>query len=63
VSSNGYYYGAYQFLPTTWNSVASHAGRLDLVGVLPSQAAEYDQDEMAWDLYGWQGNSPWGGRC
>ena len=24
---------------------------------------EYDQDEMAWDLYGWQGNAPWGGRC
>jgi peptidoglycan hydrolase CwlO-like protein len=63
VSSNGYYYGAYQFLPTTWNSVASHAGRLDLVGVIPSQAAEYDQDEMAWVLYGWQGNAPWGGRC
>ncbi len=63
VSSDGYYYGAYQFLPTTWNSVASHAGRLDLVGVLPSRASEYDQDEMAWDLYTWQGNTPWGGRC
>jgi hypothetical protein len=63
VSSNGYYYGAYQFLPTTWNSVASHAGRLDLVGVLPTHASEYDQDEMAWDLYTWQGNAPWGGRC
>jgi len=63
VSSNGLYYGAYQFLPTTWNSVASHAGRLDLVGVLPSQASAYDQDEMAWDLYQWQGNAPWGGRC
>ena len=32
------YYGAYQFSPTTWNTTASHAGRLDLVGVLPSQA-------------------------
>ncbi len=63
VSSNGLYYGAYQFLPTTWNSVASHAGRLDLVGVLPSHASAYDQDEMAWDLYQWQGNGPWGGRC
>jgi peptidoglycan hydrolase CwlO-like protein len=63
VSSSGLYYGAYQFLPTTWNTVASHAGRLDLVGVLPSHASEYDQDEMAWDLYQWQGNAPWGGRC
>jgi peptidoglycan endopeptidase LytE len=63
VSSNGLYHGAYQFLPTTWNSVASHAGRLDLIGVLPSHASPNDQDEMAWSLYQWQGNAPWGGRC
>ena len=62
VSSSGYY-GAYQFAPTTWNVTATHAGRLDLVGVTPSQASEYDQDEMAWTLYNWQGNAPWGGRC
>ena len=62
VSSSGYY-GAYQFAPTTWDVVASHAGRLDLVGVLPSVASPYDQDEMAWALYQWQGNEPWGGRC
>ena len=62
VSSSGYY-GAYQFAPTTWDVVASHAGRLDLVGVLPSVASAYDQDEMAWVLYQWQGNEPWGGRC
>jgi predicted nucleic acid-binding Zn-ribbon protein len=62
VSSSGYY-GAYQFAPTTWDVTSSHAGRLDLVGVLPSAASEYDQDEMAWALYRWQGNAPWGGRC
>ena len=62
VSPSGYY-GAYQFSPTTWNVTASHAGRLDLVGVLPSHASPYDQDEMAWALYQWQGNGPWGGRC
>ena len=62
VSSAGYY-GAYQFAPTTWNVTATHAGRLDLVGVTPSQASEYDQDAMAWTLYSWQGNTPWGGRC
>jgi hypothetical protein len=62
VSSSGYY-GAYQFSPTTWNVTASHMGRLDLVGVLPSRASQYDQDEMAWTLYEWQGNAPWGGRC
>ena len=62
VSSSGYY-GAYQFAPTTWDVTSSHAGRLDLVGVLPSAASEYDQDEMAWALYQWQGSAPWGGRC
>ncbi|MDQ1519292.1 MAG: resuscitation-promoting factor RpfB, partial [Actinomycetota bacterium] len=63
VSSGGTYHGAYQFLPSTWNATAAHAGRMDLVGVLPSRASAYDQDEMAWALYQWQGNSPWGGRC
>jgi peptidoglycan hydrolase CwlO-like protein len=63
VSSGGSYYGAYQFLPSTWNATAAHAGRIALVGVLPSRASMYDQDEMAWVLYQWQGKGPWGGRC
>jgi hypothetical protein len=62
VSSSGYY-GAYQFLPSTWDTTAVHAGRRDLVGVLPSHASQFDQDETAWSLYQWQGKSPWGGRC
>ena len=62
VSSSGYY-GAYQFLPSTWDTTAVHAGRMDLVGVLPSRASQFDQDETAWSLYQWQGKSPWGGRC
>ncbi|MCZ7535766.1 MAG: transglycosylase family protein [Acidimicrobiia bacterium] len=57
------YYGAYQFSPLTWDATASHAGRLELAGVLPSRASEYDQDDLAWVLYQWQGNTPWGGRC
>lgn len=44
-TGNGYY-GAYQFLPATWNSIASKSGRPDLVGVLPSQASPADQDAM-----------------
>ena len=63
VSPGGAYYGAYQFAPTTWNVTASHMGRLDLVGVLPTHASQSDQDAMAWTLYQWQGNTPWGGRC
>jgi len=62
VSPSGYY-GAYQFLPSTWDSAAVHAGRLDLVGVLPSRASAPDQDDVAWALYQWQGTGPWGGRC
>ena len=62
VSPSGYY-GAYQFLPSTWDVTVLHEGRSDLVGVLPSHASEYDQDEAAWTLYQWQGNGPWGGRC
>ena len=62
VNSAGYY-GAYQFAPLTWDTSASHAGRLELVGVLPSHASEYDQDDLAWSLYQWQGKAPWGGHC
>ncbi len=62
VSPSGYY-GAYQFLPSTWDTTAVHAGRRDLIGVLPSRASQFDQDELAWSLYQWQGNGPWGGRC
>ena len=63
VSSNGVYHGAYQFSVSTWNTVAQHAGRGDLVGVLPSQASPADQDAMALALYNWQGKAPWGGYC
>ena len=62
VSPSGYY-GAYQFLPSTWDSTVIHAGRRDLVGELPSRASPFDQDETAWALYQWQGSGPWGGRC
>jgi peptidoglycan hydrolase CwlO-like protein len=63
VSASGLYYGAYQFLRETWDVTALHAGRPELVGVLPNTASEYDQDDLAWALYQWQGNDPWGGRC
>jgi hypothetical protein len=59
----GPYLGAYQFLQSTWNSTANHAGRSELVGVDPRNASQYDQDDMAWTLYNWQGKGPWGGRC
>jgi hypothetical protein len=63
VNPAGPYLGAYQFLQATWNVTASHAGRSDLVGVPANVASAYDQDEMAWTLYQWQGQGPWGGGC
>lgn len=44
-TGNGFY-GAYQFMPSTWNSIARKTGRTDLVGVLPSTASPADQDAM-----------------
>jgi soluble lytic murein transglycosylase-like protein len=55
--------GAYQFMPGTWNGIASSSGRPDLVGVDPAQAAPADQDAMAQALYAQQGSAPWGGGC
>jgi TolA-binding protein len=52
-------YGAYQFLQPTWNLTANRAGRGDLVGLDPRRASEWDQDDMAWTLYQWQGKRPW----
>jgi hypothetical protein len=63
VNPSGPYLGAYQFLQSTWNSGANHAGRLVLVGVPPHTASEYDQDEVAWVIYQWRGNAPWGDQC
>jgi peptidoglycan hydrolase CwlO-like protein len=63
VNPSGPWYGAYQFLASTWNVTARHAGRIDLVGVIPSNASPADQDAMAWHLYQWQGSGPWGGSC
>lgn len=44
-SGNGYY-GAYQFLPATWDSIARKTGRPDLVGVRPDRANPADQDSL-----------------
>jgi len=35
------------------------------VGIILSggPSSVYDQDDMAWNLYQWQGTGPWGGRC
>ena len=58
VNSTGRFFGAYQFWPDTWDSVAKrHYPRL--VGVLPSAATPQDQDRMAYALYTERGAQPW----
>ena len=59
----GGYYGAYQFSQPTWDVTASHAGMPQLIGVRPDAASPWDQDQLAWVLYQWQGSGPWGGLC
>ncbi len=63
VSRDGRHRGAYQFKVSTWNTVARHVGRRDLVGVDPARARQADQDWMALYLYKWLGASHWEGRC
>jgi len=62
-SPDGLYYGAYQFLQSTWDNVARQSGRFDLVGRNPATVSPADQDQLALNLYHWQGAAPWGGRC
>ena len=63
VSPDRVHRGAYQFKRSTWNSVARHVGRTDLLGLDPAQALPVDQDWMALYLYKWQGAGHWEGRC
>lgn len=59
----GPYFGAYQFLQNTWNNAASHAGYPQFVGADILAVNGFYQDSVAYNLYQWQGNAPWGGRC
>jgi len=61
VSPDGLYRGAYQFLQSTWDATARHIGAFDQVGVDPRTASPTLQDDMAWQLYQWQGTGPWAG--
>jgi hypothetical protein len=60
---SGPWYGAYQFLQSTWNNTAMHAGLPYLAGANILGTNGFFQDALAMNLYRWQGNAPWGGRC
>ncbi len=63
ISPGGQYFGAYQFLQSTWNNTAIHSGHPNLVGLRPDQASPIEQDSEALALKHWQGKAPWGDRC
>ncbi|MCB1004520.1 MAG: transglycosylase family protein, partial [Acidimicrobiales bacterium] len=58
VSPGGHYRGAYQFSPSTWNSVAGRHYPA-YVGVDPAAAPSKVQDSMARALFSEAGRSPW----
>lgn len=62
----GPYMGAYQYLQSTWNSVAAEQGRHDLVGRPPMEpyVSRYDQDFVTGTYIETHGNTkPWGNTC
>lgn len=56
-TGNGYY-GAYQFLPATWASLAN-SFMPQVAGILPHQASPAQQDAMAAELYRRYGRGQW----
>lgn len=57
--NSGYYKGAFQFDPGTWNGIAADAGRPDLIGVNPAFASPADQYAMANALLARSGIGQW----
>jgi hypothetical protein len=62
-TGNGYY-GAYQYLPSTWRSAAAGVGgHPEWAHVTANLAPWWVQDEVTLGYYHAVGNRPWGGRC
>lgn len=61
----GPYYGAYQWLQSSWDSAAATVGRVDLVGLPPiePQVSRWDQDEVTLAYHHLVGDGPWGNLC
>lgn len=63
VSPDGVYRGAFQFLGSTWRSVAVNAGYAEWADTPTDQVPPDVQDAVARFLWEHSGNRPWGGRC
>ncbi len=51
--------GLFQFMATTWDMVARHVGRYDLIGVSAALSPPELQWWFAHELFVWQGPGPW----
>ncbi len=63
VSTNGQYFGGFQFSQPAWDEAAQLAGEPSLVGVQPNTATPAQQNELAVALYGADGSAPWYDPC
>jgi hypothetical protein len=65
VNTGNGYFGAYQWLPGSWNSAAGAVGRPDLIGRLPYEpvVSRADQDSVTLAYHNMVGDGPWGNRC
>lgn len=59
INQAGPFYGAYQFLQSTWNTAVAGAGYPEWVGRLPSEAPPHVQDAAAVWLYNNSGSGQW----
>jgi hypothetical protein len=62
---DGPYYGAYQYVQSTWDNAAQLAGRPDLAGRTPMEpyVDGFDQDTVTLAAHRAWGDGPWGNRC
>lgn len=63
VSGDGIYRGAFQYLASTWQVVATNAGYAEWAHTPVDQVPPEIQDAVAQFHYELSGNRPWGGRC
>ncbi len=61
----GPYYGAYQWLASSWDTAAAAVGRGDLVGKHPVEpdVSRWDQDAVTLAYHRLVGDGPWGNLC
>lgn len=62
---SGPYFGAYQYLQSTWNTAVVNYGNNfpQFRGVDPRSVPGFFQDDVTFNFHNAVGNGPWAGRC